>query len=129
MKTLLIFLVLFSFENLVFSQENDCQSLRKGKFLLLDSIAGNTQIKRNKRIQIEKGEKSGMKSKYKVTWLDECTYSLRLIKVLKNSKEINIPENVILNVEIIEVTEKSYVVVSSLNLGDKTLKRTILILN
>jgi hypothetical protein len=127
MKILLV-LILFCFSHqFLFSQRISCKNLKKGKFLLLDSIQGNTKIKRYKRIQIEEGERSGLKLMLKIKWIDDCNYSLSIVKILKNPKNINIPENIILNVKIVHVTSKSYTEISSSNLSNLALKRIILI--
>lgn len=126
MRLFLLILVLNLHSGTLNAQENPCKGLKKGKYLLLDATKGNTQIKRNKRVQIEEGEKSCLKLKLKITWLDDCNYSLTLIKVLDNPQNIYVPENMVLKVKIIEINYKSYTEISSSNLGDATLKRTIL---
>ena len=114
----LILLVLICISTVVFGQENECEKFKNGKFKIVDAEVGNSIIERNGSKQIEYGEGSKMKLQFKVKWLDECTYTLELKKVLENPNKIKLPEGMILTVEIIETKEKSYIQKSSSNLYD-----------
>jgi hypothetical protein len=64
--------------HLAFAQENDCQKFHAGKFKL-NEMPGIV-IERDSLYQIERDPKTGHYAKYKITWIDECTYVLKLIK-------------------------------------------------
>ncbi len=94
--------------------------------MIIDTETGNSIIERKGSKQIEYGEGSGLKLKFKVKWIDDCTYTLELKKVLENQKKIELPEGMILTVEIIETKEKSYIQKSSSNLYDMVLKSELI---
>jgi hypothetical protein len=122
----LILLVLISISTVVFGQENECEKFKNGKFKIVDTEVGNSIIERKGSKQIEYGEGSKMKLKFKVKWLDDCTYTLELKKVLENPNKIKLPEGMILTVEIIETKEKSYIQKSSSNLYDMVLESELI---
>lgn len=98
-----------------FAQQK-CKSLKNGKFMIVDSISGNTHIERKGSKQIEFIEASKLKIELKVKWINDCTYVLTFNKFLENPTNVTLPEDMILTVEIIEPKEKSYLQKSSSNL-------------
>lgn len=58
--------------------QDPCKKYRKGKFVLKSAAGPDTHIKRTKKYQIETLE-SGEKSKLKITWVTDCTYTLEEI--------------------------------------------------
>lgn len=107
MKCFTIILFLMMFQNCYF-QLNSCESVRKGEFTLIEEFAGNTYIVRRKNIQIEHGSKSKIKLKLKIAWNDSYTYSLELIKILRNPNIIPVPEKLQLIIKDTEVNNYYY---------------------
>ncbi len=122
----LVLLILICISTVVFGQDNECKKFKNGKYMIIDTETGNSIIERKGSKQIEYGEGSGLKLKFKVKWIDDCTYTLELKKVLENQKKIELPEGMILTVEIIETKEKSYIQKSSSNLYDMVLKSELI---
>jgi hypothetical protein len=125
MKKLIQLFLIFT-STLVFGNEFDCKKFKNGKFKIIDSEVGNSIIERNGLEQIEYGEGSKLKLKFKVTWLNECTYTLELKKILENPDTIDLPEDMIVTVEIIETKENSYIQKSTSNLFDMVLKSELI---
>ena len=96
----------------------DCSKFRDGKFKIIDDEAGNSIIERKGSKQMEFGEGSGLKLEFKVNWVNACTYTLELKKVLENPDKLQFPEGMILTVEMIEIKENSYVQRSTANMFD-----------
>lgn len=86
----------------------DCAAYKNGTFLLVDKEHGNSIIERKGSKQVEYGEGSQLKLSFKVRWVDACTYTLELNKVLENPKGITLPDGMILTVQILETTVNSY---------------------
>lgn len=100
----------------VAAQEKTCSDFKNGKFQLRDERAGNSTLEREGARQVEYSERSKVKLAFKVEWLDPCTYTLELVEVLENPNRIQLPEGMILTVEILQTKEKSYIQRSSSNL-------------
>lgn len=125
MKNLIVF-VLICFSTVTFGQTNECKKFKNGKFKIVDGEVGNSFISRKGSKQIEYGEASKLKLEFKVKWLNDCTYTLELKKVLENPNKIDLPEGMVLTVEIIETKEKSYIQKSTSNLYDMVLESELL---
>jgi hypothetical protein len=111
------FLILFlAFSTLSFAQQNECARFKNGNFKIVDSEHGDSYIERKGSKQIEYGEGSKLKLAFKVKWVNTCTYTLELKKVLENSNNLTLPEDMILTVEIVKTTENSYLQKSTSNL-------------
>jgi hypothetical protein len=121
MKNLIV-LVLICFSTVAFGQTNECKQYKNGKFKIVDPEVGNSIITRKGSKQIEYGERSKLKLEFKVKWVNDCTYTLELKKVLENPNEIELPEGMILTIEIIETKENSYIQRSTSNLYDMVLE-------
>lgn len=117
----LILLPLIIISTLSFAQEKNCSKFKNGKYKINSQVSGVSHIERKGSRQIEYGEFSGLKVKLKVKWLNECTYTLQLKKVIKNPGKFDIPKALILTVEILEIKENSYVQKTSANLYDMEL--------
>ncbi|KAB1066066.1 hypothetical protein [Salibacter halophilus] len=122
----LIVLVLICFSTVTFGQTNECKKFKNGKFKIIDAEVGNSIITRKGSKQIEYGEGSKLKLEFKVKWVDDCTYTLELKKVLENPNNIELPEGMILTIEIIETKENSYVQKSTSNLYDMVLESELI---
>jgi len=118
----LILGILFCTSTVVFGQNIECENFKNGKFKIIDTETGNFIIERKGSKQIEYGEESKLKIEFKVKWLNDCTYTLELKKVLENPNNIQLPEKMILTVKIIETKEKSYIQKTTSNLYDMVLE-------
>jgi len=93
-----------------FSQTpTDCARFKDGKFEIKDKKLGNANITRKGKWQIEESAESGVKIKLRVKWQDECTYTLKLKKVLENPYELDMQADQIIKVTIVETKENSYI--------------------
>lgn len=129
MKQRIIFIFLIFLSGLGYSQELDCKRFKNGKFKIIDPEVGNSIIERNGNKQIEYDEKTGQKIEFKVKWIDDCTYRLKVKEVLENPDNSFIPTNMILTVEIIETKENSYVQKSKSDWFDVVLESEIFIVD
>lgn len=67
---------------------NECIDLRKGSFYCSSPNGGFVYIERGKRKQIEKYEDEKQRFKFKIYWLDECSYKLVLVKTTNVAKAL-----------------------------------------
>jgi hypothetical protein len=86
----------------------NCNDVRTGRFLLRDKISGETTIYRTEWIQREENDKFGIITEDSVKWINDCTYTLIPYRVIKNNSKIPIETDFKLQIEIVEVKEKSY---------------------
>lgn len=115
MKSLItIFLTCFS--TCLFGQKLECRRYENGKFKIIDPEVGNSIIERNDSTQIEYGEDSKLKLEFDVKWINDCTYTLELSRVIENPENIQLPEGMILTIRILETKQNSYVQETSSNL-------------
>lgn len=68
-----------------------CKGAKKGTFISIDKIAGETVIQRNDSLQLEENKFLGIKYLEKLRWLDDCSYVVYDFKVIKTKGEINAP--------------------------------------
>lgn len=121
---ILVFFFLPAFA--AFSQPADCFKFKEGKFKITDANAGGiTVIDRRGGYQVENNE--GMKAtlKFKVTWIDDCTYTLKLDTILRNENKIAFPTDMILKVKILATSANSYTQESSSNLFNDVYKSEV----
>jgi hypothetical protein len=72
-----------------FSQEStDCLDLKKGNFYCSSPNGGFVYIERGKRKQVEKYEDEKQRFKFKIYWLDDCSYKLVLVKTKNVAKAL-----------------------------------------
>lgn len=117
MNNWIIGFLLLSFAG-AFVQNTACTDFKDGKFKLTDAELGDFIIERKGAKQVEYSERHKMKLEFNVEWLNECTYTLKLNRVLANPDSIKFTEGLILTVEIVETTEGAYVQRTSSNLYD-----------
>lgn len=92
-----------------FSQTPDCNKFREGKFRIADSRAGVVTIAdRNSMYQTETSETLKATVRFKISWQDNCSYILKLDKVLRNENKINFPSNLEIKVKITRTTDSGY---------------------
>ncbi len=127
MKYLLLGLLL-SFPALGFNQEKDCQRFKDGNFIIRDKRNGAIYLKRKGNLQIETAERDKVKLKFKVVWLDECTYTLTLTKIARNPQKIPFDKSMILTVQILETKKNSYIQRSTSNKSETEYESEIFIM-
>ena len=69
----------------------ECEVLKSGIFVSIDSIAGKTVIYRKDSAQVEENETLRIRYFQKLKWIDECSYQIYSVKILKNDKKLTIP--------------------------------------
>lgn len=123
-KIFLILLLVMSIG--VFAQQPECVKFKNGKFKIPDSELGDSYIIRDGSRQIEYADKSNIKLEFRVKWLDDCTYTLKLKKILENPDKVKLPRGLIITVKIIEVRENSYLQRTTSNLYDLVLEKEMI---
>lgn len=109
MKISAIFFSLILSATAVFSQSPDCTKFREGKFRIADSRAGVVTIAdRNSMYQTETSEALKAVVRFKISWQDNCTYNLKLDKVIRNENKINFPSNLEIKVKITQTSAGGY---------------------
>lgn len=119
-KFLIVFLV--SLSTYLNGQDLDCEKYKNGKFKIIDPEFGNSIIERKGSSQIEYGERSKLKLEFDITWINDCSYTLELSRVIENPGNFKIPEGMILTIQILETKENSYIQESSSNLFEMVRK-------
>ena len=106
----LVFLLLFlGFSLNGFSQIPDCTKFREGKFRIADSRAGVVTIAdRNSMYQTETSEVLKAVVRFRISWQDNCSYTLKLDKVIRNENKIDFPYNLEIKVKITQTTDGGY---------------------
>ena len=108
MKVLLTFFFVTLYL-LSFSQTPDCTKFREGKFRIADSRAGVVTIAdRNSMYQTETSEVLKAVVRFRIMWQDNCSYTLKLDKVIRNENKINFPSNLEIKVKITQTTDGGY---------------------
>lgn len=116
MKNLLI--IIFSlFASFAFSQEESCAQFKDGLFVLKsDGKTYHITRKGNRQTETSLTEKG--KVILEVEWINECTYTLKLIKEKGKKIKTKLPKDFKLIVEIIEINGNSYTQVTTANMAD-----------
>lgn len=91
------------------SQSPDCYRFREGKFRIADTRAGVVTIAERKGMyQTESSEALKAVVRFRISWQDNCSYTLKLDKVLRNENKIDFPSDMEVKVRIIETSDNSY---------------------
>jgi len=107
-KTVILFLLILTTRE-AFSQTPDCNKFREGKFRIADTRAGVVTIAdRNNMYQTETSEALKAVVRFRISWQDNCTYTLKLDKVIRNENKINFPYNLEIKVKITETSSTGY---------------------
>ncbi|HQW84558.1 MAG TPA: hypothetical protein PK987_08865 [Ferruginibacter sp.] len=105
----LIILTLLLLPLVGFSQTTDCYKFKEGKFRIADTRAGVVTIAdRNSMYQTETSEALKAVVRFKITWQSNCTFVLKLDKVIRNENKIDFPANMEINVKIISTSGNAY---------------------
>jgi hypothetical protein len=109
LKKIILFISLLASGLTTFSQPPDCGKFREGKFRIADTRTGVVTIAdRNSSYQTETSEALKAVVRFKITWQNDCTYTLRLDKVIRNENRISFPANMEIRVKIIETSASGY---------------------
>lgn len=109
MKIAPLFLLFLISGLAAFSQTPDCSKFREGKFRIADSRAGVVTIAdRNSMYQTETSDALKAVVRFKISWQDNCSYTLKLDKVIRNENKINFPSNLEIKVKIIQTSASGY---------------------
>jgi hypothetical protein len=93
----------------VIAQPTDCFKFKEGKFRIADTRAGVVTIAdRRGSYQTESSEALKAVVRFKISWQDNCSYTLKLDKVIRNENKIDFPPNLEIRVKIITTAGKSY---------------------
>jgi hypothetical protein len=109
MKKLTVLFLLNMTTTVAFSQTPDCTKFREGKFRIADSRAGVVTIAdRNSMYQTETSEALKAVVRFRISWQDNCSYTLKLDKVIRNENKINFPYDLEIKVKITQTTTGGY---------------------
>jgi hypothetical protein len=123
LNKIILFLLILSSGLTAFSQSPDCTKFREGKFRIADTRAGVVTIADRKGgYQTESSEALKAVVRFKITWQDNCSYTLRLDKVIRNENKIDFPSNMEIRVKIIETSAGGYTQETSSSLTNGTYK-------
>ena len=118
------FIILFMLlSTSVYSQKTVCDQVKTGVFKLTTEISGTTIIRRNKKFQIETNKYYNYKAKFKVLWIDDCTYQLYREKFQKGPSYLKGNKKDVLTVKILSIKGKTLSVESTASYND--LKRVV----
>ena len=108
-KKFALFFFLALFAAAVFSQTPDCGKFHEGKFRIADSRAGVVTIAdRNSMYQTESSEVLKAVVRFRISWQDNCSYTLKLDKVIRNENKINFPSDLEIKVKITQTSDNGY---------------------
>jgi hypothetical protein len=110
MKVLLVFSLFFNLS--LNTNAQTCASLHEGKFKLSEKELGITTITRNEKYQTEANPSFNII--FSITWVDECTYELRPVKVIKGDVSI-LEKDIVVTVEIIDIKKHGYKAICTTN--------------
>ncbi|MHC0440692.1 hypothetical protein [Flavobacterium sp. 3-210] len=108
----------------------DCDNFKTGKFETPSKFGGKVIIERTKQFHTETLTRNGNIIRYKIKWLNDCSFLLYDRKLLKGNEEIKDPKiieqfakDTIFN-EIIEINDSEYRTKSKINNFEKWFEST-----
>lgn len=104
----------------------DCKSFKNGKFKIVDPEVGTSYIERKGSKQLEYGESSKLRLEFQVKWIDQCTYTLKLDRILENPDGIEFPKDMVVTVEILSTSDDSYRQRSTSDLYDISIETEVI---
>ena len=130
MNKLRLVLLLLFINFTAFSQTLDCNKFREGKFRIADSRAGVVTIAdRNSMYQTETSEVLKAVVRFRISWQDNCSYTLKLDKVIRNENKIDFPSNLEIKVKIIATSAAGYTQETTSSLTNGTYNVSVTKLN
>jgi hypothetical protein len=129
-KRFAVFFSLILSAGAAFSQTPDCSKFREGKFRIADSRAGVVTIAdRNSMYQTETSEALKAVVRFKISWQDNCSYTLKLDKVIRNENKINFPSDLEIKVKITQTSASGYTQETTYSLTNGTYNVVVTKLN
>jgi hypothetical protein len=87
---------------IIHAQELNCFPFKEGKFRINDSRAGGIIIAERKAgYQTESMEVLKAVVRFKISWQNDCSYTLTLDKVIRNENKVPFPAGMTVHVKII----------------------------
>lgn len=121
MKKIILVAIFSLFTAIAFSQNSDCSKFREGKFRIADTRAGVVTIAdRNNMYQTETSEALKAVVRFRITWQDNCSYTLKLDKVIRNENKISFPPDLEIKVKITQTTADGYIQETTSSLSNGT---------
>jgi hypothetical protein len=114
MKVLFVFLFFFNLS--LNTNAQTCASFHEGKFKISEKELGITIITRDEKYQTEVN--SSFNIVFSIIWVDECTYELRPVKVIKGDASI-LEKEMVVTVEIIDVKKHGYKAICTTNFSEE----------
>ena len=109
--------LLFGLPHSGYSLKKNCQDLKTGKFKIVNKELEITSfITRTADTQIEDVPSIGWKIKFKVIWIDSCTYQLKYLETLKNERNLEYPVEGIVTAQIVSIKGNSHFIKTTDNL-------------
>lgn len=124
MKKLYILLALAFAINIASAQKQTCNNFKEGYFKIVDENLGTLYIERNKEFQTETGP-DGTIMVLKIKWVDDCVYTLELVKYISNPQNFPVDKSMILTVKIMDVSSTSYFQETSSNKFSQVFKSEV----
>lgn len=89
-----------------------------GIFKLTTLESGTTEITRNKNTQTELNDAPGVSIIYNVKWIHDCTYELRVKKLLRGDQMYALKKGNVIICKISNFNQPSYIVNTSTNFSE-----------
>lgn len=97
--------MLLSLPLAAFCQQPDCFKFREGRFRTADTRAGViTIVERHGSYETQTSESLKAIVRFRINWLDNCSYTLTLDKVIRNENKIDFPPGLTISMKIISAT-------------------------
>ena len=126
-RRIIILILLLLPATVVFSQSTDCSKFREGKFRTADPRIGAIVITdRRSGFQTESTEALKLVIRFSISWQDNCSYTLKLDKVIRNENKVDIPNNLTVIVKIVETGTGSYVQELSSSMTNGAYRTTVI---
>ena len=109
MTKIILFLLFISYGSIGHCQSLDCTKFKEGKFRIADTRVGAIiTAERKGDYQTESSETLKAIVRFRITWQDNCSYTLRLDKVIRNENKMNFPAGMTVNIKIVATSANSY---------------------
>lgn len=113
-------------------QEDQVSSIRSGKFLYQDVDFGTYQVIRTDSLQRERLVRHNLEVEFGIEWQDDSTYQLFFHKIKSNPDSLLLPDDIhdlVKTCWVKNVTDSSYVEMTTSNLNSDTNYTTMVIVN
>ncbi len=113
LQFLFIFLLMIFNESLIAQNVEDCQKIKKGKFIFETANEEIFLIKRSHKKQIEISLKNNIKIITKINWISPCEYELSFLESNSDDENISKFYKIPIRVKILSVEKNKYTFTSS----------------